>query len=154
MSFSLLGLGALLQASALLFTVFKWAGAIYLVYSGLKFWTGKEEDSEKNLKETRKSSSELFRASFFVTVLNPKSIAFFVAFFPQFIDPKGCLHRQLLFMGSSFLFLAVLNAAMYATFAGNFGEIIRRRNIRKIFKRLTGSVLIGAGILTAAMKKS
>jgi len=89
-----------------------------------------------------------------VTALNPKSIAFFVAFLPQFIDPLKPVFFQLTLLGGTFLLLATINATLYAFFAGQLSEYMRKRNIRKLFNWCGGSALIGAGIFTATMKRS
>ena len=89
-----------------------------------------------------------------MTALNPKSIAFFVAFLPQFIDPLKPVFFQLTLLGGTFLLLATINATLYAFFAGQLSEYMRKRNIRKLFNWCGGSALIGAGIFTATMKRS
>jgi threonine/homoserine/homoserine lactone efflux protein len=154
MTLSLLGLGAVLSASAALFNIFKWVGAIYLIYLGIKLW--RLDPKNNSIKHNAKNSSarSLLKSSFIVTALNPKSIAFFVAFLPQFIDPLKPSFSQLTLLGGTFLLLATINAALYAFFAGQLSEHMRKRNIRKLFNRCGGSALIGAGIFTAAMKRS
>lgn len=154
MTLSLLGLGAVLSASAALFNIFKWIGAIYLIYLGIKLW---RLDPNKNpIQNNAKNSSarSLLKSSFVVTALNPKSIAFFVAFLPQFIDPLKPAFFQLTLLGGTFLLLATINATLYAFFAGQLSEYMKKRNIRKLFNWCGGSALIGAGIFTAAMKRS
>ena len=89
------------------------------------------------------SPRSLLKRSFIVTALNPKSIAFFVAFLPQFIDPLKPAVPQLTLLGGTFLALATLNAALYALFAGRLGEHMRKENVRKWFHRCGGSALIG-----------
>ncbi len=154
MTLSLLGLGAVLSASAALFNIFKWIGAIYLIYLGIKIW--KLDPNDNSIQYNRKNSSKrsLLKSSFIVTALNPKSIAFFVAFLPQFIDPLKPAFFQLALLGGTFLLLATINAALYAFFAGQLSEQMKKSNIRRLFNRCGGSALIGAGIFTAAMKRS
>lgn len=153
MTLSLLGLGLVLSTSALLFSVFKWAGAGYLVFLGLKSWFGKEKNEKREARREEKNGSQLFRASFLVTVLNPKSIAFFVAFFPQFINPDVSLLSQFLIMGTSFLVLAFLNAAAYSLIAVRIGQFMKEKLIRNTFKRISGGVLVGLGIASLFMKE-
>jgi threonine/homoserine/homoserine lactone efflux protein len=154
MTLSLLGLGAVLSASAALFHIFKWVGVIYLIYLGVKLW--RLDPNNNSIKHNAKNSSarSLLKSSFIVTALNPKSIAFFVAFLPQFIDPLKPVFFQLTLLGGTFLLLATINATLYAFFAGQLSEHMRKRNIRKFFNWCGGSALIGAGIFTAAMKRS
>ena len=154
MTLSLLGLGALMSASAALFNIFKWIGALYLIYLGIKLWKLNPKNNSFQYNEKNTSARSLLKSSFIVTALNPKSIAFFVAFLPQFIDPLKPALSQFTLLGGTFLLLATLNAALYAIFAGQVGEYMRKRNVRKWFNRCGGSALIGAGIFTAAMQRS
>ncbi len=154
MTLSLLGLGAIMSASAALFTIFKWIGALYLLYLGINLWRANpESDSVKNGNKDI-STRSLFKSSFIVTALNPKGIAFFVAFLPQFISPNKPVFSQLLLLGGTFLFLALVNAALYALFASQLREAIRKTSVRKWFNRCGGTALIGAGIFTAGMQRS
>ncbi len=154
MTLSLLGLGAIMAASATLFTLFKWVGAVYLLYLGVKLWrTNSESSSIQNDKEDV-SSFSLFKSSYIVTALNPKGIAFFVAFLPQFISPHSPAFGQILILGGTFLFLALVNAAFYAIFASQLREAIKKASVRRWFNRCGGSALIGAGIFTAGMQRS
>jgi threonine/homoserine/homoserine lactone efflux protein len=154
MTCSLLGLGAIVAASAALFSVLKLIGAGYLIYLGIKLWRSHPEIHEISFALTRSSNSSLFKSAYIVTALNPKSIAFFVAFLPQFISPHRETIHQLLILGATFLFLASINAALYAVFAGHLRDTMKNPRIRRWFNRCGGSVLIGAGVLTAAMQRS
>lgn len=156
MTMSLLGLGAIMTTSAAVFTFFKWVGALYLFYLGFKMLKSKtaEYDDEKTYGENLETSHSLFRSSFIVTALNPKSIAFFVAFLPQFISPDKPIVAQSFVLGSTFLILATINAAIYAIFASQLKEKIRRESVQRWFNRCGGSALIGAGVITASMKQS
>jgi threonine/homoserine/homoserine lactone efflux protein len=154
MTLSLLGLGALLSVSAALFTIFKWIGAVYLIFLGIKLWRLNPKNSSISFSTEDTSARSLFKSSFIVTALNPKGIAFFVAFLPQFIDPLKPVFTQFLLLGGTFLFLAMINATLYALFAGRLGETMKKRNVRKWFNRCGGSALIGAGIFTAGMQRS
>lgn len=154
MTLSLLGLGAIMSASAALFTLFKWIGALYLLYLGIKLWRVKPKSNAIQNGKEDISPQLLFKNSFIVTALNPKGIAFFVAFLPQFIAPHEPVFRQLLLLGGTFLFLALVNAALYALFASQLREAIKRPNVHKWFNRCGGTALIGAGIFTASMHRS
>jgi threonine/homoserine/homoserine lactone efflux protein len=154
MTLSLLGLGAIMTASAALFTLFKWIGAIYLLYLGINLWRANPDSSPIRHGKEDDSPRSLFKSSFIVTALNPKSIAFFVAFLPQFISPHSPAFSQILILGGTFLLLAFVNAALYALFAGHLRETIKRTVVRKWFNRCGGTALIGAGIFTAGMQRS
>ncbi|MCB1391231.1 MAG: LysE family transporter, partial [Rhodobacteraceae bacterium] len=95
MSASLAGLGALVVASATLFTVLKWVGAVYLVYLGVQLWRSAGGAALGALTETRALPARtVFGHAAVVTALNPKSIAFFIAFVPQFVNPSAPLAPQ------------------------------------------------------------
>jgi threonine/homoserine/homoserine lactone efflux protein len=83
---SLAGLGALVLASATLFTMLKWIGAAYLIYLGVKLFRSASTASLGNVENApQASAASVFGHSATVTALNPKSIVFFIAFVPQFI---------------------------------------------------------------------
>ncbi|MEO1093040.1 MAG: LysE family translocator [Pseudomonadota bacterium] len=150
MTLSLLGVGAVLAASAEAFTVLKLLGAGYLIYLGVKQWRapsllpGDAPDT---------TPTDLSRQAFVVTALNPKSIAFFVAFMPQFVTPTAPVLPQLLIMGTTFLVLAGVNAALYALLAGSVRQRIRDARLLTWANRAGGSMLVGAGVLTALLRR-
>lgn len=154
MVMSLLGLGAILATSAAIFMALKWIGALYLIYLGVTLWRSNPSTATGTLATREMTAGSLFKSSFIVTALNPKSIAFFVAFLPQFINPREALLPQLSILGTTFLILATINAALYAIFAGYLRDALKQAHIRKWFNRCGGCALIGAGVITATMKRS
>lgn len=154
MTLSLMGLGAILSASAMLFTLFKWIGALYLLYLGIRLWRANPDSSSIQRGHQHRTARSLFKSAFIVTALNPKGIAFFVAFLPQFISPHARVFNQLILLGGTFLFLALVNAALYALFASRLREAIKKTGVRRWFNRTGGTALIGAGIITAGMQRS
>lgn len=154
MSLSLLGLGAILAASAILFSMLKVVGALYLIYLGVRLWRADPKTEEFTTRSKTVSSRSLLANLFVVTALNPKSIAFFIAFLPQFVNPSAEALPQLLLLGGTFLCLAAVNATLYALFAGHLREKVKSEETRRWFNRCGGTALIGAGFLTAAMRQS
>jgi homoserine/homoserine lactone efflux protein len=154
MTLSLLGLGAVLSSSAALFSVLKWIGAVYLLYLGIKLWRSNPEKQEIRLSTAKASNQSLFKGAFIVTALNQKSIAFFVAFLPQFISAQSETLPQLLVLGATFLFLAALNATLYALFAGQLSDTMQNATVRRWFNRCGGGALVGAGFVTATLQRS
>ena len=153
MTLSLAGLGAILAASATAFSMLKWVGAAYLIYLGIRRWLSKPEEHESRIPGTSASNRSLFRSAFIVTALNPKSIAFFVAFLPQFINPEHQAVPQMVILGATFLFLAAVNATLYAVFAGRLRDKMQNATVRRWINRCGGTALIGAGVLLAAMHR-
>ena len=156
MTASMLGLGALLATSAAIFTVLKWIGAAYLVWLGIKLWKAPVGNDSGSTLETSPAERPLriFVHTYAVTALNPKSILFFVAFLPQFLDLSRPLFAQMAIFETTFLILATINAALYAWLAAAAGSTISKPNVRRIVNRLGGSLLIGAGLLTAGLKRA
>lgn len=154
MSLSFLGLGAVLASSAVAFTVLKWIGAIYLIFLGFRLWKGGSGESRIRPAAARASRGSLFRSAFVVTALNPKSIAFFVAFLPQFISTQNHAFPQFLVLGSTFLTLAALNAILYGVFAGQLRDAIQNPKVRRCFDLCGGTALIVAGVATASVQRS
>ena len=150
MSLSLAGLGAVMAASAALFTAFKWAGAAYLVWLGVKLWRAPVTAGALPPVTGRRA----MRDAYVVTALNPKSIAFFVAFVPQFVDAGAPFLPQAMLLVATFVSLAALNALAYALLAGRLSGAVTRPGVRRWFNRVGGSALIGAGVATAAMRRA
>lgn len=154
MTASLLGLGALVLASATLFTVLKWGGAAYLIYLGLKLLRS-APSSGLGLPQTETiTAARVLRHTAAVTALNPKSIAFFIAFVPQFVRPDAALLPQFSILIATFVTLAALNALAYALAADHLRRVIARPAIITWITRAGGTALIAMGILTATIRRS
>ncbi|PIE10245.1 MAG: lysine transporter LysE [Rhodobacterales bacterium] len=155
MSASLAGLGAVVLASATLFTALKWLGAVYLVYLGIKLLRSASTASLGDLAEaTDTSPSHVFGHAAAVTALNPKSIVFFIAFVPQFVALDSPLLPQFTILVATFVGLAALNALAYALLADKLRRKIARPSVLAWFSRLGGSALIAMGVATAAFKRA
>lgn len=156
MTASMLGLGALLATSATIFTVLKWVGAAYLIWLGIKLWRAPiaAEGADGTMSVPAEKPLRIFLHTYAVTALNPKSIVFFVAFLPQFLDLSRPLFNQMLIFETTFLVLATLNATLYALMASAARQTIRKPRIQAIVNRTGGSLLIGAGLLTAGLRRA
>jgi threonine/homoserine/homoserine lactone efflux protein len=150
MTLSLLGLGAVLAASATLFTAVKLAGAAYLVYLGIRLWRARPSVEADGVPAAEKSQRAMLGHAFAVTALNPKGIIFYVAFLPQFVDPAGAIIPQLIVLEATLVTLATLNAAAYAVLAGRARGAIRRPDVLRTVNRIGGGLLMTAGLATAA----
>ncbi len=157
MTASMLGLGALLATSAALFTVLKWVGAAYLVYLGIKLWRAPVSERADEVDEAEVASANplrIFLHTYVVTALNPKSIVFFVAFLPQFLDLSQPLFFQMAVFEVTFLVLATLNATLYGVLASMARNTIRKPKVQRIVNRTGGSLMIGAGLLSIGFKRA
>lgn len=154
MTASLMGLGALILASATAFTWLKWIGAAYLVYLGITLFlsAGKGDGA---LPETDSvTARKTFTHAAIVTALNPKSIAFFIAFVPQFLDPAAPLIPQFVILIASFVSLAAVNALAYALSAATLRARLARPKAMAWLVRAGGVTLVGMGVLTAALRRA
>ena len=148
MTLSMIGVGALLATSAGLFTALKWLGAAYLVWLGIKLWrAGGTLEAEP--RTDRASAVKMLGHAWLVTALNPKSITFFVAFLPQFLNPEASFLTQMLVFETTFLVLAFANALGYAMIASRARRFAGNATAISWFNRAGGTLLIGAGLATA-----
>lgn len=94
----------------------------------------------------------MFWNAYIVTALNPKSIVFFVAFVPQFIDVSRPIWTQFAILEFTFVGLATINIALWAILAGEMRNFFRNPHTLRLLNRIGAVFLISAGILTAAMR--
>jgi threonine/homoserine/homoserine lactone efflux protein len=143
---SLVGLGAVLAASAMFFTAVKWAGGLYLIYLGVRMLRGGAVDlpAEGDTPARLDGHGRVFLNTWLVTALNPKGIIFFIAFLPQFLRPGPDVAAQLWVLAVTFVVLATINAVLYAMFASS------ARNFLSTPRALRGFNLAGGSLLTAA----
>ena len=154
MSASLAGLGALVATSATLFTLLKWIGAVYLVWLGFKLLRSAPSEGLMATEKATVSAGKVFSHAAAVTALNPKSIAFFIAFVPQFIRTDAALLPQFAILVATFVTLAAINALAYALLADRLRRIIARPAIITRITQAGGIALIGMGLLTATLRRS
>jgi threonine/homoserine/homoserine lactone efflux protein len=153
MTLSMLGLGALLATSATLFTILKWVGAAYLVYLGIKLWrAGGTLDAAPRTDAV--SAAKMLGHAWLVTALNPKSITFFVAFLPAFLDPKADFLTQMLVFETTFLVLAFANAFGYALVASRARRFASDPRAIGVVNKVGGGLLVGAGVATVSFAGS
>ena len=142
-----LGLGAILQTSALLFTTLKFIGAAYLIYLGIKSFraplpTFQTTDSEKV------SFRDLFFQGAFSNLSNPKIAIFYFAFLPQFVSTDSTATTTVIFsLGVLFAILTFFIKAPVAFFSGKLSGWLRTNSsIQAWLNRLCGGVLVGLGV--------
>ena len=153
MSASLAGLGALVLASAILFTVLKWVGAAYLIWLGVKLIRSAPA-AGLELPAADVGARHVFGHAAAVTALNPKSIAFFIAFVPQFVRTDAPLLPQFSILIATFVGLAAFNALAYALLADRLRGYIAKPNVITWVTRGGGAALITMGVLTATLRRT
>lgn len=149
MSLSLLGAGAVLSASATLFTLLKIGGAVYLIWLGIRIWRTEMEPIKIAAASQRRSRLAVFRQAFIVTALNPKDIVFFVAFLPQFIDPASPALPQIVTIMTTFTVLVLIINTLWILLGGRLRDGLKSPRTLNFVNRLGAGCLIGAGGLTA-----
>ena len=149
MILSFLGVGLLLETVATAFYFFKWFGAAYLIWLGIKMWRNSTDEIEIPAKDKQHTSREILRNAYVTTALNPKSIIFFLAFMPQFMEPELPFGPQAVVLGGTFFVLAFMIVIAYALLASYAGKRLQMSKIQRWSQRIGGGLLIGAGGMTA-----
>ena len=121
------------------------------IWLGVKLWrAGGSLNAQPRTDKV--AAAKMLGHAWIVTALNPKSITFFVAFLPQFLDPKADFWTQMLIFEATFLTLAFANAFGYALVASRARAVVRNARAITIFNRVGGSLLIGAGVAAVTMR--
>jgi homoserine/homoserine lactone efflux protein len=149
-SFTMTGLGALLNTSVVLFSLLKIIGGSYLIYLGLRQWRSKtnafsevKENTSDN--QQHKTNAQLFFKGMLVALTNPKAVLFFSALFPQFIKIEKALIPQFIILTTTFMlgsFISLIGYAYTATSAKTWFSSPRRING---FNKTTGGIFIVLG---------
>ncbi len=155
LALSLLGVGALLAASAAWFSALKAAGGLYLLYLGARLLRGgAPAGGPASGPAAPHPLWRLFANTWLVTALNPKGIVFFVAFLPQFVAAGADVNRQLWLLAATFVVLATINATLYAVFAASAQRLLSSANARRRFDLAGGALLSAAGIWTLLARRT
>jgi threonine/homoserine/homoserine lactone efflux protein len=149
-----LGLGALLQTSALAFFIVKMIGAGYLLYVGIRCFLNKQQLSLKP-SETETTDKNLIFYGFLTSALNPKTTLFFLSFLPQFVDSRNAYAQyQMLLLGSMFVIMGFLVMTFYAVVAQKIRFwIVKNDKVQTYFNWVTGVVFIGFGLHLALSER-
>ena len=157
---SAIGLGAILASSATVFTVMKFAGAAYLIWLGVKMWRAPVDPDAMDAAQAEAAADRRAKGrrralhGFIVTALNPKLIAFFIAFLPQFMTLHAPVLPQLLILAPTFLGVSVITNSLYVLAASAARSRLRSRRALTAVNRVGAGCLIGAGVLTAALRRA
>jgi len=144
------GLSALLAAYPAAFKTIQWAGAIYLVWLGAKLLRSRLDDAPALELKTE----HFFKQAFFITVLNPKAIVFYMAFFPLFVNPAE--HQGLITFAVMAATIAALTLAYGVVIVVSAHLLAKRANAHRIvgflLNKITGLLLISFGLKMALFK--
>ncbi|AVO41190.1 LysE family translocator [Simplicispira suum] len=141
---SMLGIGALLQASASALLVLKWVGGAYLVWLGIQLWRAPPLQLKPSADAPFPRRSQLFRQGLFAAVSNPKALLFYGAFLPQFLDPARSLLLQFAVMAATFAVIECVVEMLLARMAHRIRPALERYGKR--FNRVCGGAFAAMGV--------
>jgi threonine/homoserine/homoserine lactone efflux protein len=142
---SMFGIGTLLIVVPDILLVLKWVGGAYLVFLGVQVWRSPVITVGAAVAQSTRSGWRLAQQGFLAAVTNPKGILFFVAFLPQFIDPKNDLFVQFAIMASTFIVIEIVFEVVVAALSQSLQPALARAG--RWFNRATGGLFIVIGIL-------
>jgi homoserine/homoserine lactone efflux protein len=145
-----LGLSWVHAHADLMFSALRWTGAAYLIWLGVQAWRHAGEESER-LTDTGRAR---FVRGLIVALSNPKTIVFFTAFLPQFLDPRLPAGPQLAVMSVVTVLLAGVSDCVWAIVAGMGRAWFMKPARVKLLGRLSGTVLIGGGLWLSLARRT
>ncbi len=137
------GLGLILMASDLAFTVIKYAGAAYLVYIGIAIWRSKGNWSFADKGAQSPQKRALYKQSLLLGLSNPKALVFFSALFPQFIQPNAPVLPQFLLLAGTSLCNAFVFTSVYVVVAYRFRQYFLSAVGQRWVGKTTGGIFVG-----------
>ena len=152
--FAAFGLAMILRTSAVAFLAVKYAGAVYLIYLGIKSVRDKS-GLTFNSDKIQVSIRKIFVQGILSNVLNPKIALFFLAFLPQFVNPEsGNVAFQMVYLGLTFALFGVVFLVLLGYFSGGIGSwLSRQRFFADKIRWFTGSILIALGLRLAFIER-
>jgi len=146
------GLSLILTTSATAFFLVKWAGAIYLIFLGVRALTTRAPAFEtQNSRFSNKDLVTIYRQGMITNILNPKVALFFLSFLPQFINPANADGPlPFLVLGGTFLVTGTLWCLVLTRTATRMTRMLRENaGIGMWMQKLSGIVFIGFGVSLA-----
>ena len=143
----LTGMASFMLVLAQWFEWLRWAGVVYLIYLGVRHWRAKPIEAAPG------DGRSLFLQGLVVTIPNPKSLLFLVAFFPQFIDPGASFAHQVAIMSPTFLAITFVFTGLWAVAADRVGRYFLSSRGVRIGNRISGGLMIGAGLGLALARR-
>lgn len=147
LAITLAGMASFMLVLAQGFEWLRWAGVAYLIYLGKRHWRAKP------IVTANRDGRSLFLQGLVVTIPNPKSLLFLVAFFPQFIDPDTSLVQQVSILAPTFLAITFVFTGLWAVAADRAGRYFQSDRGARIGNRISGGLMIGAGLGLALARR-
>jgi homoserine/homoserine lactone efflux protein len=145
------GATAVLGVLAASFDWLRWLGVGYLIWLGISAWRAPAADLAQTRAQAR-SARVIFARGFLVGLTNPKTLLFYGAFFPQFITPGPDAGQQLMLLAVTFLAVAIVCDSLWAILAGRLRAVLVAH--ARLRNRITGGLLVGAGVGLAMARRS
>ena len=142
---SMFGIGALLTTWVGLLVIMKWLGGAYLVWLGIQVIRSEPIDISRSKNAGNGRLRTLFSQGLISAISNPKGILFFVAFLPQFVNPRESLFTQFLLMAMTFIVIEFVYEFTVASLADRIKPLLARAG--KNFNRVFGGIFIAIGVL-------
>lgn len=146
---AVIGVGSLISLVAGAFDLLRWVGSAYLIYIGIKVWVNAPDMAAMN-QAAGATHSRLLMQGLVVTLFNPKSLLFIVAFLPQFLDPARSVQTQFLIIVPAFLAITFAVTAAWAVLSGNLSRQMRDPGKLAVVFRATAVLIIITGGVMAA----
>jgi len=150
----IIGLGAIIAKSVLVFNIVKWIGVAYLVYLGLSKIFEKVEVLEESEQIRNYNAKKAFMTASFINLTNPKATVFLVAFIPQFLNTSESLWTQFVIIALTLCVVDVFVMTGYSSMASKLKFLIKDVKAMKIQNRITGMFLILAAVFMSTAKRS
>ena len=148
------GVGAIVAASALAFTVIKWLGVAYLAYLAFRQWRTAPRDLREQLgSSTGSSRGGLVARGFLVNATNPKGLVFFLAALPQFVVPAAPLLPQYLAIGLTMIVVDIVVMGFYTGLAGRLMNWLHSARQQTILNRVIASMFAAAAVVLSLVRR-
>jgi RhtB (resistance to homoserine/threonine) family protein len=152
---AVVGLSAIIVKSAFVFSIFKYFGAVYLVYLGIKtLWALRQNKTAPTemSAESKYGNKSCFKQGFLTNLLNPKVAVFFLTFLPQFVDAGSSSFIPFLIMGITYTLLTALWFLFYIYLLNQIRTFMKKPRTQMWMEGITGTILIGFGVKLALEK--
>jgi threonine/homoserine/homoserine lactone efflux protein len=152
--FAAFGITTIMGLLADLFYLVRYIGAAYLIWLGVREWRASYRPVDRAAAPSQpRGQGALIARAFLIGVTNPKAILFYIAFFPQFLDPSLPAGPQLAAMVAAFMMIALTLDSAFALLAGRVRRHLIDPVMASLRQRITGSLLIGTGALLAIARR-
>lgn len=147
-----IGLSSVIAALGHWFDWVRLAGAAYLIWLGWKMFRAASAGGDGSAS-ARPPRGGFFLQGALVALSNPKTLLFFGAFFPQFLDAGRDHVTQIAIMGATAMLFAAVSDSAYAVLSGRAGQLLSQKRVR-LLSRVSGSVMIGGGLWLASARSN